>query len=72
MISLQAFNGVTTLTALLLAAITSERDAAQRSLQRAASQLSDAVQMLEPYRLLNRSLFRNVRRGTQEETTPPA
>lgn len=50
---------------------TSERDAAQRSLQRAASQLSDAVQMLEPYRLLNRGFVRNARRGTQEETTPP-
>lgn len=71
MIILQAFNGSATLTALLLAAITSERDAAQRSLQRAASQLSDAVRMLEPYRLLNRGLFRNVHRGTAERTTPP-
>lgn len=74
MITLQAFNGSATLTALLLAAITSERDAAQRSLQRAATQLSDAVLALEPYRLLNRGLFRNVRRGAGDgpATTPPA
>ncbi len=70
MVTLQAFNGSATLTALLLAAITSERDAAQRSLQRAAIQLSDAVRALEPYRLLNRGLFRNVHRGAKD--SPPA
>lgn len=57
MITLQAFNGSATLTALLLAAVTSERNEAQRSLQRAASQLADAVRGLEPYSLLNRGLF---------------
>ena len=74
MITLQAFNGTATLTALLLAAITSERDAAQHSVQRAATQLSDAVRALEPYRLLNRGLFRNVHRGAQDgsATTPPS
>lgn len=72
MITLQAFNGSATLTALLLAAITSERDAAQSSVQRAAAQLSDAVRMLEPYRLLNRGVFRHAHRRPQEGTTPPA
>ncbi|MGB3442689.1 MAG: MASE1 domain-containing protein [Actinophytocola sp.] len=78
MITLQAFNGAATLTALLLAAITSERNEAERSLQRAASQLSDAVRMLEPYSLLNRGLFRKAFRYRDEQgdpttgpTTPP-
>ena len=57
MITLQLFNGSAALTALLLAAITTERNEAQRSLQRAATQMADAVQMLEPYRLLHDGLF---------------
>ena len=52
MITLQLFNGSATLTALLLAAITTERNEAQRAVERAASQMADAVRMLEPYRLL--------------------
>ena len=62
MITLQAFNGSAALTALLLAAITGERDEAERALQRAAAQLSDAVRMLEPYSLLNRGLVQRVLR----------
>ncbi|MFI7673373.1 MASE1 domain-containing protein [Actinophytocola sp. NPDC049390] len=57
MITLQVFNGAATLTALLLAAIISERDAAERALERAAAQLSEAVRMLEPYSLLSNGLF---------------
>lgn len=57
MITLQAFNGSATLTALLLAAISTERNAAQRTMRLAAAQLTDAVQMLEPYRLLNSGLL---------------
>jgi integral membrane sensor domain MASE1 len=57
MITLQVFNGAATLTALLLAAIISERDAAERALERAAAQLSDAVRALEPYSLLSHGLF---------------
>lgn len=57
MITLQLFNGSATLTALLLAAITTERNEAQRQVQHAASQMADAVQMLEPYRLLHDGLF---------------
>jgi len=60
MITLQLFNGSAALTALLLAAITTERNEAQRSVQRAASQMADAVQMLEPYRLLHDGLFQQV------------
>ena len=57
MITLQLFNGAATLTGLLLAAIISERDAAERALERAAAQLSEAVRGLEPYSLLSRGLF---------------
>jgi integral membrane sensor domain MASE1 len=57
MITLQLFNGAATLTGLLLAAIISERDAAERALERAVNQLSDAVRALEPYSLLSRGLF---------------
>lgn len=60
MITLQALNLSAALTALLLAAITSERDAAQYELQRAVSQLSDAVRTLEPYSLLKRGMFQNL------------
>lgn len=58
MITLQLFNGAATLTGLLLAAIISERDAAERALERAVAQMSDAVRALEPYSLLSRGLFR--------------
>jgi integral membrane sensor domain MASE1 len=60
MIILQLFNGSVTLTTLLLAAITNERDEAQQSLQRAITQLSDAVATLEPYSLLRNGLIRHV------------
>ncbi len=60
MITLQAFNMSATLTALLLAAITSERDQAQHSLHRAVSQLSDAVATLEPYSLLRNGRLQQV------------
>jgi integral membrane sensor domain MASE1 len=74
MITLQLFNGSATLTALLLAAITSERNEAQLLVQRAAAQMADAVQMLEPYRLLHDGLFEQVfseRDSTGERTVPP-
>lgn len=67
MITLQLFNGSVTLTTLLLAAITNERDEAQHSLQRAVSQLSDAVATLEPYSLLRNGLIRHV---LHERDTP--
>jgi integral membrane sensor domain MASE1 len=70
MITLQAFNASATLTALLLAAIASERDAAQRSLRAAATQLSDAVRTLEPYRLLNSGLFQQAL-GERAAAGPP-
>ncbi|HEV2784319.1 MAG TPA: MASE1 domain-containing protein [Actinophytocola sp.] len=60
MVTLQAFNGAVTLTALLLAAIVDERNAAQRSVERAVSQLADAVRMLEPYSLLRNGLLEDV------------
>jgi integral membrane sensor domain MASE1 len=60
MITLQGFNGSATLTALLLAAITNERDEAQRSVHRAVSQLTAAVATLEPYSLLRTSLLQHV------------
>jgi integral membrane sensor domain MASE1 len=57
MITLHAFNASVTLTALLLAAMTNERDEAQRSVHHAVSQLSAAVATLEPYSLLRTSLL---------------
>lgn len=63
MVMLQAFNGSAALTALLLAAITNERNEAQRAVERAVSQLADAVSMLEPYSLLRNGLLDKVLRG---------
>ena len=60
MITLQAFNGAATLTSLLLAAATSERDAAQHSVERAVSQIAAAVATLEPYSLLRTGLLQRV------------
>ncbi|HEX6360999.1 MASE1 domain-containing protein [Actinophytocola sp.] len=60
MITLQAFNMSATLTALLLAAITCERDEAEHTLHRAVAQLSDAVATLEPYSLLRNARFQQV------------
>ena len=60
MIVLQLFNGSVTLTTLLLAAITNERDVAQEALHRAVTQLSDAVATLEPYSLLRNGLLGRV------------
>jgi integral membrane sensor domain MASE1 len=57
MITLQLFNGSATLTALLLAAITNERNEAQRAVEHAVAQLTGAVRMLEPYSLLRNSLL---------------
>jgi integral membrane sensor domain MASE1 len=57
MITLQMFNGAATLTALLLAAITHERNEAQRSVEHAVAKLAGAVQMLEPYSLLRNGLL---------------
>jgi integral membrane sensor domain MASE1 len=76
MITLQAFNSSATLTALLLAAVTDERDEAQHSVHRAVHQLSEAVAALEPYRLLRNGLLHRVlhqrddpRRHGQEPTS---
>jgi integral membrane sensor domain MASE1 len=63
MITLQAFNASTALTALLLAAITSQRNDALRAVERAVGQLSDAVATLEPYRLLRGGLLDGVLRA---------
>lgn len=52
MIVLQVFNASIALTALLLAAITAQRNDALRAVERAVGQLSNAVATLEPYRLL--------------------
>jgi integral membrane sensor domain MASE1 len=60
MITLQAFNASIALTALLLAAITTQRNEAQRAVERAVSELSNAVAALEPYRLLRDGLLDRV------------
>ncbi|MFL6141917.1 MAG: hypothetical protein ACJ72N_08650 [Labedaea sp.] len=62
MVTLQAFNTSTALTGLLLAAVTNERNEAQRAVERAVSQLADAVTSLEPYRWLRDGLLDNVLR----------
>ena len=60
MITLQLFNGTATLTALLLAAITTERNEAQHLVQSTVSRMADAVRMLEPHRLLRDGLIQQV------------
>lgn len=42
---------------MLLAAITNERNEAQRSVEPAVAELTGAVRMLEPYSLLRNSLL---------------
>jgi integral membrane sensor domain MASE1 len=75
MLTLQLFNASATLTALLLAAITAERNEAQRQIQRVATQMADAVKTLEPYRLVHDGLFQQLftdRDATDKHTGPPA
>ncbi|MFF8373104.1 MASE1 domain-containing protein [Streptomyces lydicus] len=47
MVTLQAFNGITALTALLLAALVTERRTTHREIQRVVTELSHAVSRLE-------------------------
>ncbi|MGW1373683.1 MASE1 domain-containing protein [Streptomyces sp. NPDC002446] len=47
MVTLQAFNGITALTALLLAAVVTERRTTHREIQRVVTQLTEAVSQLE-------------------------
>jgi integral membrane sensor domain MASE1 len=63
MVALQAFNASTALTALLLAAITTQRNDAQHTVERAVVQLTDAVASLEPYSLLRDGRLENVLRA---------
>jgi integral membrane sensor domain MASE1 len=63
MVALQAFNASTALTALLLAAITTQRNEAQHTVVRAVVQLTDAVASLEPYSLLRDGRLENVLRA---------
>ncbi len=48
MVTLQAFNGSTALTALLLSAIITERNATRRQIERVCAQLADVVFRLTP------------------------
>jgi uncharacterized phage protein gp47/JayE len=67
---LQAFNGTVSLTGLLLAAITAERDQAQRTINRAVTQLADALAQPHPDRsLLSSALFRTVKSVSEPETS---
>jgi integral membrane sensor domain MASE1 len=52
MVTLHAFNASAALTALLLAAVTTERKQALYAVQHAVEQLSTAIQTLEPHRKL--------------------
>lgn len=56
MITLQAFNGSVTLTALLLAAITAERNRARRSLEQASAELDRLMRVLGPATTLSARL----------------
>lgn len=47
MVTLQAFNGITALTALLLAAVVTERRNTHREIERVVAQLTDAVAQLD-------------------------
>lgn len=48
MITLQAFNGTTALTSLLLAAVVTERNRTYREIKRLCTQLSEKVTRQEP------------------------
>ncbi|MEU9115536.1 MASE1 domain-containing protein [Streptomyces sp. NPDC048483] len=48
MVTLQAFNGITALTALLLAAVVTERRDTHREIQRVVAQLSEVLADLDP------------------------
>jgi integral membrane sensor domain MASE1 len=74
MITLQLFNGTATLTALLLAAITTERNEAQHLVQSTVSRMADAVRMLEPHRLLRDGLIQQAvgERDTVDQHTVPS
>ncbi|WP_230569113.1 MASE1 domain-containing protein [Saccharothrix luteola] len=48
MVTLQAFNGTAVLTALLLAAVISERNAAREAIERTVAQLADVVAQYQP------------------------
>lgn len=63
MITLQAFNASTSLTALMLSAITTQRNDALRAVERAVEQLSQAVAALEPHSLLRDGMLENVLRS---------
>ncbi|HEU5475071.1 MAG TPA: MASE1 domain-containing protein [Actinophytocola sp.] len=70
MVTLQAFNASATLTALLLAAVTTQRNEAMRSVERAVEQLTQAVAALEPYSLLRDGLLDNVLRSRSAPERP--
>jgi integral membrane sensor domain MASE1 len=73
MITLQLFNGTATLTALVLAAITTERNEAQHLVQSTVSRMADAVRMLEPHRLLRDGLIQQAvgERDTVDQRNEP-
>ncbi|WP_223837959.1 MASE1 domain-containing protein [Streptomyces venezuelae] len=48
MVTLQAFNGTTALTALLLAAVITERDATHEEIKRVCARLAEMVSRMEP------------------------
>lgn len=53
MVTLQAFNATTVLTALLLSAVIAERNAAREAIERTVSQLADVVSQYRPLLLGN-------------------
>ncbi|WP_033440818.1 MASE1 domain-containing protein [Saccharothrix sp. NRRL B-16314] len=53
MVTLQAFNATTVLTALLLSAVIAERNAARQAIERTVAQLADVVQQYRPLLLGN-------------------
>jgi integral membrane sensor domain MASE1 len=70
MITLQAFNGCVALTALLLSAITTERDEASRAVERACTQLAGAVARYESgSTLLKGRLLDSVRAAQRRHRT---
>ncbi|RZS45012.1 integral membrane sensor domain MASE1 [Herbihabitans rhizosphaerae] len=71
MVVLQAFNGSVALTALLLSAITRERDDARRAIEEACVQLAEAVSVHQNGRaLLHGSLLETVRRARHRQADP--
>lgn len=73
MTALQAFNGTVSLTGLVLSALIAERDQAHRTINRAATQLAQALAQVQPEpSLLSGAMFRTIRQADNASQHGPS